>query len=190
MLFAEPIKFEFSGRTASNKFLKAPMTERVCTWDAENPLNRGIPTDVYKKLYEEWGRGEIGVIVSGNILLDSEHIEAAGNPILYEDVNRRKDEFAEMAKLSKAHGSLILGQLNLPGRQATTNFVSTPFSASDVQLIQKDFGSSGVSYGKPEPMSIEKIKDVVNRFADASEILYKAGFDGVQVHAAHGYLLR
>jgi 2,4-dienoyl-CoA reductase-like NADH-dependent reductase (Old Yellow Enzyme family) len=54
------------------------MTERLCTWSDENPDERGKPTPEYVRLYEEWGKGEIGVIVLGNIPCDRRYPEAKG----------------------------------------------------------------------------------------------------------------
>lgn len=45
------------------------------------------------------------------------------------------------------------------------------------------------SFGRPQAASEAEIEDVIHRFGDAAEVLERAGFDGVQVHAAHGYLL-
>lgn len=67
----ETITFPFSGRTAKNRFLKAPMTERLCRWNhgGEDISARGYPTPEYELLYKRWGKGDIGVIVSGDMML-------------------------------------------------------------------------------------------------------------------------
>ena len=65
------ITFAFSGRTAKNRFLKAPMTERLCHWNKDNEdiSARGFPSEEYTHLYKRWGEGEIGIIVAGNLML-------------------------------------------------------------------------------------------------------------------------
>jgi 2,4-dienoyl-CoA reductase-like NADH-dependent reductase (Old Yellow Enzyme family) len=64
---AQPLEFVFSGRTASNRFMKAAMTEQLSTWDKETLSKRGIPTRNLCRVYERWGEGDIGVVVTGNV---------------------------------------------------------------------------------------------------------------------------
>lgn len=64
---AEPLTFPFSGRTTANRLMKAAMTEQLCTYDYHHPENNGIPTKNLERVYERWGRGGIGLILSGNI---------------------------------------------------------------------------------------------------------------------------
>ena len=79
-ILAEPITFPFSGRVAKNRFLKAPMTERLCHWNKpDEPISkRGFPSPEYENLYRRWGEGEIGMIVSGNTMLKYDALEAYG----------------------------------------------------------------------------------------------------------------
>lgn len=63
----EPITFAFSGRTATNRFMKAAMTEQLSSWHKEDPEKRGIPTANLCRVYERWGRGGIGMVVTGNV---------------------------------------------------------------------------------------------------------------------------
>lgn len=90
-----------------------------------------------------------------------------------------------MAAESKKKGSLITGQLSHPGRQTPENLQKHPVSASDVQLEGNAMGS----FGKPTALSKDGIKEIVESFAHAAEYLHKAGYDGAQLHGAHGYLL-
>lgn len=78
-ILSQPLAFEFSGRTASNRFMKAAMTERMASWDAENLEARGVPSRELINLYKRWGEGNIGLIFTGNIMIEYDHIEAAGN---------------------------------------------------------------------------------------------------------------
>ena len=63
----EPMTFAFSGRTTSNRFMKAAMTEQLSSWNKEEPQKRGIPTANLYRVYERWGQGGIGVVVTGNV---------------------------------------------------------------------------------------------------------------------------
>ena len=60
----------------------AAMTERLCTWDEENFDERGKVTKEYLEIYRQWGIGEIGTIVLGNIPVHRENLEAQGNIVL------------------------------------------------------------------------------------------------------------
>lgn len=91
-----------------------------------------------------------------------------------------------MAKVSKAHGSLVVGQVSHPGRQVEQGLEPNPVSASDIQLEGEVMG---MRFAKPHAASEDEIKDIINRFAYAAEFLHKAGYDGIQLHGAHGYLL-
>lgn len=178
---ADPITFPFSRRTAKNRFLKAPMTERVCRWNKpEEPISqRGYPSPEYEHLYRRWGEGEIGVIVSGNTMLRYDAVEAFGNPILQDDHDGRVEAFRRVTQAAQAHGSLIIAQLSHPGRQGGAALNPDPVSASDVQLTIKWAGNC---FNKPRALTVPEIKDLVHAWGETAYLCYKAGFDGVQIH--------
>jgi len=78
----KPLKFEFSGKTAPNRFLKAAMTERISSWDPKDFKARGIPSKNLINVYKRWGEGEYGQILTGNIMIEYDQLEAMGNPII------------------------------------------------------------------------------------------------------------
>jgi 2,4-dienoyl-CoA reductase-like NADH-dependent reductase (Old Yellow Enzyme family) len=185
----KPLDFAFSKKTAQNRFLKGAMTERLSSWDAKNLEARGVPSKNLINVYRRWGEGEFGVILTGNIMIEYDHLEAAGNPIIprgspYE--GERFEAFKEMATQSKKHGSLIVGQVSHPGRQVTETIQKNPISASDVQL---EGNVMGMTFAKPRAATEEDINNVIEGFAHSAEYLEKAGYDGIQLHGAHGYLL-
>ena len=186
---AEPLFFEFAKVSAPNRFLKAALTERMSTWSVRDLPARGIPTPHLINLYKRWGEGGAGVILTGNILLDFEHLEALGNPIIPVDApyhGERFEAFKKLAAVSKLHGSLIVGQVNHPGRQVDEWIQPNPVSASDIQLKTSVLG---MTFAKPRPATQADIDGFVEGYAHCAEYLYKAGYDGIQLHAAHGYLL-
>jgi 2,4-dienoyl-CoA reductase-like NADH-dependent reductase (Old Yellow Enzyme family) len=61
----KPLHFEFSGKTANNRFLKAAMTERLSSWDPQNFEARGIPSKELQNVYKRWGEGGLGHILTG-----------------------------------------------------------------------------------------------------------------------------
>ncbi|KAK3317297.1 NADH oxidase [Cercophora scortea] len=187
-----PLPLLFSGRTAKNRFLKAAMTEKLASWSDTSKPARGIPGDDLVALYRAWGAGGFGITVTGNILIDHDHIEDKGNMIIPLSASPTSPSplmagFQRLAKAGKADGSLLLGQLNHPGRQCLSTIQPHPISASDVQLCHLQMFGSG--FGKPRAASTAEIQSIVAAFVNAAVFLDKAGFDGVQLHAAHGYLL-
>ncbi|KAI8955370.1 NADH:flavin oxidoreductase/NADH oxidase [Xylaria longipes] len=185
----QPLHFDFSGRTAPNRILKGAMTERLSSWDPKDLPKRGIPSKELINVYRRWGEGRIGLILTGNVMLYYDQLEAPGNPIIPKDAplsDERFERFRELAEQAKAHGSLIVAQVSHPGRQVDESVQPHPISASDVQLEGTVFGST---FGKPRAMDKNDIKDVVDSFAYAAEYLHKAGYDGIQLHGAHGYLI-
>ena len=113
-------------------------------------------------------------------------VEAFGNPILPDDHDGRVAAFARVVKAAKAHGSLCVAQLSHPGRQGNKYLNPNPISASDVHL---QIRWAGNEFAKPRPMTHEDITRVVKAWGETAYLCWKAGFDGVQVHCAHGYLL-
>ncbi|KAL9079260.1 MAG: hypothetical protein Q9157_001831 [Trypethelium eluteriae] len=194
----ESITFPFSGRTAKNRFLKAPMTERLCLWNKEgeditthsllipSQSSRGVPSDELIRLYTLWGQGDIGIIVGGNLMVSYSAVEAYGNPIFVDNHDGRLGAYRRLAAAAKAHGSLFISQLSHPGRQGNKALNPHPVSASDVHLT---IAWAGNEFAKPRPLSKDEIRGVVESFAESARWCHEAGYDGVQIHCAHGYLL-
>lgn len=181
---AEPLVFEFSGKTALNRLLKAAMTERMASWHPNQPEACGVPSDAVVNVYGRWGEGGWGVILTGNVMLDYNQLEAAGNLIIPPGSlceGERYEGFRRMAAAAKKHGSLVMAQLSHPGRQVPIEINDRPISASDVQL---EGSVMGMRFAKPRAMTKPDIDRVVERFAHAAEYCYKAGFDGVEFHGA------
>lgn len=185
----KPLHFEFANKTAPNRFLKAAMTERLSSWDPKDFPKRGIPSKNLINVYRRWGRGAIGLILTGNIMIEYDQLEAAGNPIIPQDApysGERFEAFKELAAQAKKHGSLCVGQVSHPGRQVEQHIQPNPVSASDVQL---EGNIMGMQFAKPHAATQEEINSIIGGFTHAAEYLYKAGYDGIQLHGAHGYLL-
>ncbi|OLN86339.1 NADH oxidase 2 [Colletotrichum chlorophyti] len=102
-----------------------------------------------------------------------------------EPAGERFEGFKAVAAAGKAHGSLMLGQVTHAGRQVQKKIQPNPISASAVPLEPK----MGMEFGSPREATKEDINRIIEGFAHAAEYLDKAGFDGIQLHAAHGYLI-
>ncbi|KAJ4127077.1 hypothetical protein NW768_008700 [Fusarium equiseti] len=185
----EPLEYVFAGQKAPNRFLKAAMSEKLATWDANDVSARGYVTPELLNLYRNWGAGGWGSILTSNVIIDGMNLEAPGNltiPAEEPFEGRRFDGFKELATEAKKTGNLLIAQVSHAGRQVEEWVQPNPISASDVQLVSS---SPGKTYGVPRPATKEDIANIINGFAHAAEFLEKAGFDGIELHGAHGYLL-
>ncbi|CAL2045397.1 unnamed protein product [Caenorhabditis brenneri] len=187
-ILGDHLKFR-NGRETQNRFLKAALTEILSTYSLEEPKKHGLPTESILNIYDKWGNGKFGMILTSNVLVDPKNLEAAGNAIIFQEGEslERRALFSHWAKLMKKDGALAVMQLSHAGRQ-TPEFVNpTPWSASDIQLVS---AARNTTYGKPKALTTEQVKtEVVDRFVYAAKYAYECGFDGVQLHGAHGYLL-
>lgn len=187
---AHPLHFHFSGKAAKTRFLKSAMSERLASWDAERLEARGIPSESMVNLYRRWGEcGDIGVIVTGCVMVHPAHLVSTGNPVVPIGSGfsgERFERYQDVAQQAKRAGSLVLAQLSHPGRQVAAEIQPNPVSASAVPMKGPKFG---MTFAEPHAASHEEICELVDAFAHAAEFLEKAGYDGVQLHAAHGYLL-
>ncbi|KAE9370033.1 NADH oxidase [Stipitochalara longipes BDJ] len=166
------------------------MEERLSTWDDKVLGNRGVPTKELINLYQRWGQDTNGwgTIVTGNITISTTHVAGSGDPIITPEhpfSGERFERFQALAAAAKQNGSLIIGQVNHPGRQVREKYSRESISASAVQL-EPLFGNW--TFGIPHAASEKEIADIIEGFSYAAEYLEKAGFDGVNLHAAHGYL--
>ncbi|KAL5610593.1 hypothetical protein FOBRF1_006710 [Fusarium oxysporum] len=185
----QPLEYVFSGRKAPNRLLKAAMSEKLATWDPQDVSARGYPTRELITLYRNWGAGGWGSILTSNIIIDGLNLEAPGNLIIPAEEafeGRRFEGYKELATEAKKNGSLLIAQVSHAGRQVEEWIQPNPISASDVQLVSS---TPGKTYAVPKSATKEDIATVINGFAHAAEFLEKAGFDGIELHGAHGYLL-
>lgn len=166
------------GAVLKNRLSKAAMTEGLATPD-------GRPTPELERLYGIWSDGGAGMLLSGNIIVDKDHLERPGNVVIEQEPD------ADMAKRLKSwataatrNGNHFWAQISHGGRQTQKLVNDNPKSSSDVTLALP-----GGQFGKPTPLSKEEISDLVNRWAIASKACKDAGFTGVQIHGAHGYLI-
>lgn len=172
----KPLKLP-CGVTVPNRIVKAAMTEGLS--DGTNKAN-----DRMVNLYRVWGEGGAGMLITGNVHVDRWHLERGGNlAIEGEQSNADLAKLSDMAAAGKAHGSLMVMQLNHCGRQTQKAVNKHPFAPSDVGL---KMGNG--RFGKPVPMPEAEIEKVIDGLVNASVVARQTGFDGIQLHAAHGYL--
>ena len=162
-----------NGTILPNRLAKSAMTEGLA-----DKYDR--PTPAHNKLYRTWSEGGTGLHVTGNVLIDKRYLERAGNVVLEDDSHL--ELFKTWAKEGTVGGNQLWVQLNHPGRQCPKMVNKQPLSPSDIHLEMLG------NFGKPKAMTEADIKDVIERFARSAALVKQAGFTGVQIHCAHGYL--
>ncbi|QIQ86796.1 NADH:flavin oxidoreductase/NADH oxidase family protein [Erythrobacter sp.] len=166
------------GAVLPNRIAKAAMTEGLATPD-------GVPTGELERLYGLWSDGGAGLLLTGNVIVDHDHLERPGNVVIEREPDAEMAAaLARWAKAGTRGGNHLWAQISHGGRQVQKSVNPAPKSASDVQLALP-----GGQFARPVPLTREEIADLVNRWAVAAKACREAGFTGVQVHAAHGYLV-
>ena len=162
------------GAILPNRLAKSAMTEGLAdTFDQ--------PTESLMQLYETWSMGGTGLHITGNVMIDRRYLERAGNVVLEEGSDLLP--FKEWARRGQVGGNHLWVQLSHPGRQCPRMVNAKPLSPSDVQLDMLG------NFGKPRAMTEDDIAEVITRFARSASLAKEAGFKGIQIHSAHGYLL-
>ncbi|MFE4683412.1 NADH:flavin oxidoreductase/NADH oxidase family protein [Streptomyces sp. NPDC056721] len=166
-----------SGQVLNNRIAKAAMEENMAG-DGQLPDQRLLT------LYRRWAAGGTGLLITGNVMVHAEALTGPGGIVL--DENAPLKPFTEWAEAGKSGGGTIWMQINHPGRQVASNMPGVVWGPSDVGV---DLGRHSGRFGRPTAMTPAQIDATVTRFAVTAHRAEKAGFDGVEVHAAHGYLL-
>lgn len=172
----EPLTLN-SGVLLKNRLVKAAMEENMA--DVALQPGRGL-----FQLYRRWAEGGVGLIITGNVMVD--HLAMTGPGGLALEKNSELGAFAELARSAHQDKARIVMQINHPGRQVYAALGGKALSASAVPL---NLGKHSALFAAPQAMDETQIQDVIQRFADTALRAEEAGFDGVQIHAAHGYLL-
>lgn len=162
-----------SGLVLSNRIAKAAMTENLA--DADNQ-----PTGRHERLYRRWAEGGSALLVTGNLMVERRYLERSRNIV----ADRHLD-VVRLGRMRQSAGQVpMIAQLNHPGRQTNRFIARTPVAPSASGAVPM----MGL-FGKPRALAPDEIEAVVAAFGTASALCERAGLDGVQLHAAHGYLL-
>lgn len=167
-----------SGVIVPNRLAKSAMTEGLA-----DRHNRATPA--HATLYRRWAEGGLGLSITGNIQVCRDHLERPGNIAL-----AGPQEEAAMAGLSalaaaaRSAGGAVFAQISHAGRQTPVTVNPAPRAPSAVPVALP-----GKQFGTPVALSEAEIEDLVTRFGEAARLCRATGFSGVQLHAAHGYLL-
>lgn len=166
-----------NGQTVGNRIAKAAMEENLADRDQ-------APSRELFRLYQAWADGGAGLLLTGNVMIDRRAMTGPGGVVLEDE--RHLDRFRQWAEIARSGGAQVWVQLNHPGRQTFANMGQQALAPSAVAL---EMGSFSKMFAEPKPMTEDDIEEVIQRFAKSAALAEKAGFTGVQIHAAHGYLL-
>ena len=166
-----------SGQRIDNRIAKAAMEENMA-----NAAH--LPGPDLHRLYAGWARGGAGLLLTGNVMVDARALTGPGAVVL--DASQPLEPFRRWAAAVHAADAKVWMQINHPGRQvyAATNAAGLAPSAVPVEID----GFSHL-FAPPRAMTEAEIEEVIAAFATTAALAERAGFDGVQIHAAHGYLL-
>ena len=162
--------------TIKNRFFKSAMSEGMGTRDFQPKKN--IAT-----LYKRWAEGGTGLIITGNIMVDPKGTAEPGNIVF--DKNSNMEILKNWAKQGQQHGAKVMVQLNHPGKQAPKTVSKQTVAPSAVPL------GNGLNklFSTPRALATNEVEELIQKFVTSAKVAKEAGFSGVQIHAAHGYLI-
>jgi 2,4-dienoyl-CoA reductase-like NADH-dependent reductase (Old Yellow Enzyme family) len=174
-LLAEPLTLP-CGAVLPNRILKSAMSEILGT--PRHGPSAGLPA-----LYRRWAQGGVGLSVTGNVMIDRRALGEPGNVVIEDD--RDLAALRTWAAAAKSEGGAAWMQLNHPGKQSPKFLSPETVAPSAV-----GFGPAlAKAFAVPRALTEAEIHDLIERFGRAAAVAVEAGFDGVQIHGAHGYLV-
>ena len=134
-------------------------------------------------LYKRWAEGGTGLIITGNIMVDPKRTAEPGNIVF--DKNSNMEILKNWANQGQQHGAKVMVQLNHPGKQAPKTVSKQTVAPSAVPL------GNGLNklFSTPRALTTSEVEELVQKFVTSAKVAKEAGFSGVQIHAAHGYLI-
>jgi 2,4-dienoyl-CoA reductase-like NADH-dependent reductase (Old Yellow Enzyme family) len=166
-----------NGAVVPNRIAKAAMEENMAD-------SGQLPGESLRRLYEGWAKGGVGLILSGNVMIDPTALTGPGGVVL--DERQPLEPFRAWARTAKRGGNQAWLQINHPGRQV---FAAMGQQAVAPSAIGLDMGAYSHLFPVPRALDEAGIAAIVARFATTARLAEAAGFSGVQIHAAHGYLI-
>jgi 2,4-dienoyl-CoA reductase-like NADH-dependent reductase (Old Yellow Enzyme family) len=165
------------GVTLPNRFGKSAMSETLGTIDNH-------VTEELVRLYGRWADGGTGLVITGNVMIDQRHLGEPHN-VAVED-ERDLAMLKRWAEAGTRQGNQLWVQLNHPGKQIPKMLASGDTLGPSAIPFRKELSPH---FKTPRALTEGEILDIIARFARSAAIVKKAGFTGVQIHGAHGYLV-
>jgi 2,4-dienoyl-CoA reductase-like NADH-dependent reductase (Old Yellow Enzyme family) len=163
-----------NGQVLPNRIMKSALSEVLAT-------KQNAPDERLERLYSTWSQGGYGLLITGNVMVDRRQLGEPGNVVVEDE--RDLDALTRWTKATHDGGVPIWAQINHPGRQ------SNPLALGHTPVAPSPVALSLPGATKPRVLTGADIEDIIERFATTAVVCETAGFDGVQVHGAHGYLV-
>ncbi|MFP4474125.1 MAG: NADH:flavin oxidoreductase/NADH oxidase family protein [Desulfatibacillaceae bacterium] len=163
------------GATLKNRLMKSATSENLS--DDSHAPTPGLAT-----VYERLAKGGAGLLVTGNVMVVRDCLGEPNNVVVEDE--RDLPALSAWAYAATTNGADIWAQINHPGKQSPKGLSRAPAAPSAIPFSPP----MDRFFNTPRAMSGEEIEDLVFRFGNAAGIMKKAGFTGVQIHGAHGYL--
>ncbi len=165
-----------NGTVIKNRLAKSAMAEALGT------TNNRV-TDGLMRLYQRWAEGGIGLLITGNVMIDH---RAMGEPncVVVED-DRDLEALRAWAAAGTKNGTQLWMQINHPGKQVPKGLNKEGVAPSAIPF-KKDMTAY---FPIPRELTEAEINEIIQRYARTAGVAKKAGFSGVQIHGAHGYLV-
>jgi 2,4-dienoyl-CoA reductase-like NADH-dependent reductase (Old Yellow Enzyme family) len=164
------------GAKLPNRIAKGPMSEGIADVDNHS-------TARYETLYRRWAKSGVGLLFTGNIQVDPNHLERPFNIVIHDDGG--KEQLARLARAGTSAGAHFWAQLSHTGRKVFSNINPGPLAPSAIAL---NMGPS-VTFPTPRSMTEDEIAHAIDQFASGSKAVQEAGFTGVSLHGASAYLI-
>lgn len=171
----EPLHLS-NGSVLRNRLAKSAMSETLGTYD-----NR--PTRQLAELYRRWAASGIGLLITGNVMIDRRALGEPGNVVIEDETDLPL--LQQWARVATDQGTAVWVQLNHPGKQSPKGLNRSNLSPSAIPFRE----DMAAFFDTPREADDAEIKDIIQRFGNSAAICKKAGFTGVQIHGAHGYLV-
>ena len=172
---AQPLRLP-NGSLLRNRLAKASMSEALGTYDNRPTL--GLVT-----LYRRWAASGIGLILTGNVMIDRRALGEPGNVVIEDEADL--PILQQWARAATEQGAAIWVQLNHPGKQSPKGLNERNIAPSAVPFRE----DMAAFFETPQEATQAEIQDIIERFGRTAAICKKAGFGGIQIHGAHGYLI-
>ena len=163
-----------NGMQAKNRFFKSAMEEHL----SENSRVSAPLTNLYKV----WAKGGAGVLLTGNVMVSPNGKGAIEDVVVTDDSDLAM--LTQWAQAGKINDTLMIMQINHAGKQAPKNAVPNPVAPSNIPLKGME-----AFINPPKALTDSEIRTIIAQFATTANVAEKAGFSGVQIHGAHGYLI-
>lgn len=174
-LLNQPLQLP-NGVVIRNRLAKASMSEVLGTYDNH-------ATSKLVKLYQRWAQSGLGLLFTGNVMIDRRALGEPGNVVIEDESDL--PILKQWAEAATNQGAALWVQLNHPGKQSPKGLNVINLSPSAIPFRE----DMAAFFETPRAATSAEIEEIIQRFGRSAAVVKKAGFSGVQIHGAHGYLI-